>query len=154
MTELVRVEPIALLPTSGGCAVFLGDGKKVIVFHIDPAIGNSIHTVLSGNKSPRPLSHDLFSQILDAFGAKVQSLTVVRHESEIFFAELLIQAENELMERKVVRLDARPSDGIALAVRAEAPIYFVKGVWDVLEDKSQVLKALQSGDADALEGGL
>ena len=45
MSGLVRVEPVALLPTPAGCAVFLGDGKKVIVFYIDPAIGASINAV-------------------------------------------------------------------------------------------------------------
>ena len=56
----MRVEPVALLPTPAGCAVFLGDGKKVIVFHIDPAIGASINAVLAGTIPTRTLSHDLF----------------------------------------------------------------------------------------------
>ena len=54
MSGLVRVEPVALLPTPAGCAVFLGDGKKVIVFYIDPAIGASINAVLAWDNSPAP----------------------------------------------------------------------------------------------------
>ncbi len=56
MVDLVRVEPIALLPTQAGCAVFLGDGTKAIVFYIEPAIGASINAVLSGQVPPRPLT--------------------------------------------------------------------------------------------------
>ena len=82
MSGLVRVEPVALLPTPAGCAVFLGDGKKVIVFYIDPAIGASINAVLAGTIPPRPLSHDLFSQTLEAFGAEVLHTTIVKQEGE------------------------------------------------------------------------
>ena len=46
MPALVRVEPIALMPTPAGCAVFLGDGHKAIVFYIDLAIGASINAAI------------------------------------------------------------------------------------------------------------
>ncbi len=151
MSDLVRVEPIALLPTPSGCAVFLGDGKKVIVFYIDPAIGASINAVLSGAQPPRPLSHDLFAQTLEAFGAQVLHATIVRHEGEVFYARLVIQAENEIMEKKVVELDARPSDSIALAVRHKAPIFVLPEVWAGLEDMAQALEALRN-QADSPPG--
>ena len=140
----MRVEPVALLPTPAGCAVFLGDGKKVIVFYIDPAIGASINAVLAGTILPRPLSHDLFSQTLDAFGAEVLHTTIVKKEGEVFFARLIIKAENEIMEKKIVELDARPSDCLALAVRHEAPIFVVPDVWGKLEDMSETLDSLRS----------
>ena len=143
MSELIRVEPVALLPTPAGCAVFLGDGKKVIVFYIDPAIGASINAVLSETKPPRPLSHDLFAQTLEAFGAEVLHTTIVRKEGEVFFARLIIKAENEIMERKIVELDARPSDCLALAVRHSAPMFVMPGLWAELEDMSDALEKLR-----------
>lgn len=144
MSELVRVEPVALLPTQAGCAVFLGDGKKVIVFYIDPSIGASINAVLSGSKPPRPLTHDLFSQTLEAFGAEVKRVVIVRHEKDIFYARVFLVAENEVMEKKIVELDARPSDSIALAVRHRAPILVLPEVWEELEDVSAVLEDLRN----------
>ena len=69
MKDLVRVEPIALMPTPAGCAVFLGDGTKCIVFYIDPGIGASINASLSGQIPMRPLTHDLYLLTLQAFGA-------------------------------------------------------------------------------------
>jgi uncharacterized protein len=146
VSDLVRVEPVALLPTPAGCAVFLGDGKKVIVFYIDPSIGASINAVLSGAHPPRPLSHDLFAQTLDAFGAEVLHVTLVRHEDEVFYARLIIKAENEIMEKKIVELDARPSDSIALAVRHKAPIFVLPEVWEGLEDMTEALEALRNQD--------
>ncbi len=143
MKNHVRVEPVGLMPTSAGCAVFLGDGEKVIVFYIDPTIGASINAVMAGVKPPRPLTHDLFSQVLDAFGAKVDHMTIVRVEGEVFFARLFIVAENEIMERKIVEIDARPSDCLALSVRQNAPIYVLQDVWDELRDMSEVLEELR-----------
>jgi bifunctional DNase/RNase len=148
MKNHVRVEPVALMPTPAGCAVFLGDGEKVIVFYIEPAIGASINAVMSGVKPPRPLTHDLFSQVLEAFGGKMDHATIVKVEGEVFFARLFLVAENEVMDRKVVEIDARPSDCLALAVRHEAPIYVVQDVWDELRDMSDVLIELrEKGDA-------
>lgn len=144
MPDLVRVEPIALLPTQAGCAVFLGDGKKVIVFYIDPSIGAAINSVLTGAKPPRPLTHDLFTQTLEAFGAEVLHATIVNVEGEVFYSRLFIKAENEIMEKKIVELDARPSDCIAMAVRKNAPIFFAPTVWAELEDVSETLEELKA----------
>lgn len=150
--ELIQVEPIALLPTQAGCAVFLGDGKKSIVFYIEPAIGASINAVLSGQKPPRPLTHDLFMQVLRAFGARVTHVVISRVEEEVFYAHLHLTAENEIMEKKVIDADARPSDCIALAVRQDAPIMFVKSVWDQQPDMTHILEELrEEGMADEEE---
>lgn len=143
MPDLVRVEPIALLPTQAGCAVFLGDGAKAIVFYIDPAVGASINASLAGQLPARPLTHDLFMLALGAFGAKVSRAVIVRVESEVYYARLILEAENEIMERKIVELDARPSDCIAMSVRSGAPIFVVRDLWDTLEDMSGVLEEMR-----------
>lgn len=142
-SDTIRVEPVALMPTSAGCAVFLGDGEKVIVFYIEPATGASINAVMSGVKPPRPLTHDLFSQILEAFGAQVDRAVITKVEGEIFYARLFIVAENEIMERKVIEIDARPSDCLALAVRQNAPVFVMSETWDELRDMSNVLEDLR-----------
>jgi bifunctional DNase/RNase len=150
MSDLVRVEPIALLPTQAGCAVFLGDGKKAIVFYIDPGVGASINASLSGQLPPRPLTHDLYLFTLQAFGAKVSRAVIVRMENEIYYARLILEAENEIMERKIIELDARPSDCLALAVRCAAPFFVVRELWDSLEDMSAVLAEMRENQS---EGG-
>ena len=148
MADLVRVEPIALLPTPAGCAVFLGDGSKAIVFYIDLAIGAAINSALAGQTPPRPLTHDLFIDTLKAFGAKVSRAIIVALDSDIYYARLILEAETEIMERKIVELDARPSDCIALATRAQAPIYVFKELWDQLEDMSAVLEEMRKKGMD------
>ena len=108
VSDFVRVEPIALMPTQAGCAVFLGDGAKVIVFYIDPAVGAAINAQLAGQKPLRPMTHDLFIQALHGFGAKVLRMAIVAMDENIYYARLMLEACNEVMERKIVELDARP----------------------------------------------
>lgn len=146
MPDLVRVEPVALLPTQAGCAVFLGDGAKAIVFYIDPGVGASINASLSGQKPPRPLTHDLYLLTLQAFGAKVVRAVIVRMANEIYYARLILEAENEIMERKIIELDARPSDCLAVVVRCGAPFYVEKQLWESLEDMSGVLAEMREQD--------
>lgn len=148
MKELVRVEIIALMPTQAGCAVFLGDGSKAILFYIDPAVGLSINTVMSGQKTPRPLTHDLYMLTLEAFGGKVTRTIINKVDGDVFHARLILEAENEIMERKIIELDARPSDCLAIAARAEAPIYVTREVWDSLEDRQPLLDRMREGKPD------
>ena len=142
--DVVRVEPIALMPTQAGCAVFLGDGVKVIVFYVDPSIGASINMAMANQPAPRPLSHDLFTETLEAMGARMMRALIVKVEGEVYFSRLFLEAQNELMERKIIELDARPSDCIALAVRCGAPLYFLKDIWAKLEDMSGILAKMRA----------
>ncbi|MFM1559307.1 MAG: bifunctional nuclease family protein [Roseibacillus sp.] len=152
MSNLVRVSPVALLPTQAGCAVFLGNDEKSIVFYIEPAIGASINDALSDRQPPRPLTHDLFNDFLKAFGATVQRVLIVKVENDVFYARIFFEAENEIQEKMIVELDARPSDSIALAVRQQAPIFVVKEVWNNLKDMTSVLEELRDKGME-LEGG-
>ena len=140
MNKVVRVEPIALVPTEVGCAVFLGDGKKVIMFYVDPSIGDAINVAMGNDTAPRPLTHDLFSNYISAMGGRMMRALIVKFDKEIYYARLFIETTNELMQRKIIELDARPSDCIAMAVRSGAPIYFLKDVWEQGKDQSALLE--------------
>lgn len=144
MPELVEVQALALIPTQAGCGVFLGDGDKAIVIHIDPAIGATIHSYLNTHESARPLSYDLYRDTLTAFGGSVSRLIIISIKDEVYYARLFLEAENEIMERKVVELDCRPSDGIAIATCCGAPIYVLRQLWEQLEDQSVLLKQLEA----------
>lgn len=143
MDKVVRVEPVALMPTEIGCAVFLGDGKKVIMFYVDPSIGDAINVAMGNEPAQRPLTHDLFSSYISAMGGRMMRALIVKYDKEIYYARLFIETTNELMQRKIVELDARPSDCIAMAVRSGAPIYFLKEVWEQGKDMSDVLKEMR-----------
>jgi bifunctional DNase/RNase len=71
-------------------------------------------------------------------------------KSETYFARLILSAENELFEKKIIELDGRPSDCIALAIQQKAPLYVSREVWDEVEDRSDVLKQIEESEK---EGG-
>ncbi len=148
--SVVQVEVKNVLATSAGSAVFLGNADKVFVIYVDHSVGSAINMFLHGTPKPRPQTHDLFADVLTALGAHVERVVINDFTDTVFFARLIIVAENELEARKIIEIDARPSDSIALAVQAEAPIYVASHVWEAVEDMSIVLKKMQdaSGEKD------
>jgi bifunctional DNase/RNase len=127
--------------------VFLGNDEKVFVIYVDHSVGSAINMFLHGTPKPRPQTHDLFGDVLIALGAKVERIVINDFTDTVYFARLIIGAENEVQARKIVEIDARPSDSIALAVQANAPIFVAEHVWEAVEDMSTVLKKMEeSGD--------
>jgi len=149
---VVQVEVKNVLATSAGSAIFLGNDEKVFVIYVDHSVGSAINMFLHGTPKPRPQTHDLFADVLTALGAHVDRVVINDFTDTVFFARLIIIAENELDERKIVEIDARPSDSIALAVQAGAPIYVAHQVWESVEDMSIVLKKMQDANNEADEG--
>ena len=80
---------------------------------IGGAEATSIHHILGGQKPPRPLAHDLMRSVLDHCEARVSEARIVGLKDNTFFAELVVAAGS-----RTLRLDARPSDSIALALRS------------------------------------
>ncbi len=141
--NVVEVEVKNVLATSAGSAVFLGNDEKVFVIYVDHAVGSAINMFMHGTPKPRPQTHDLFADVLVALGAHVERVVINDFTDTVYYARLIIVAENELEEKKIVEIDARPSDSIALAVQAEAPILVAEHVWESVEDMSIVLKKMQ-----------
>jgi len=153
--SVILVHVKAIIPTSAGVAVFVGNDEKVFVIYVDPSVGSAINMFLSGTSKERPLTHDLMALVLAAVGAKVDRVIINDLKSGTYFGRLIITAENELQQRKIIELDARPSDCIALASQQKAPIYVSQEVWDEVEDMGEALQNMQrqqeepgSGEAD------
>jgi bifunctional DNase/RNase len=141
--QVIQIEIKAVLPTSGGCAVFLGNQDKCFVIYIDHSVGLAITMAMRHEPKERPQTHDLIGSILAGFGARIERVIINDFKAGVYFARLVIIAENELYERKIVEIDARPSDSIALAVAGRAPVYVTKSVWDEAEDMSGLLKKME-----------
>lgn len=84
----------------------------------------SIAMELQGVSPPRPMTHDLLKSAIEIFGGKLRKIIINDVKDGTFFA--LVEVENK--EGKVLNLDARPSDAIALAVRSHIPVYVSEGV--------------------------
>jgi len=151
--SVIPVQIKALIPTNVGVAVFLGNEDKIFVIYVDPGVGSAINMFLSGASKERPLTHDLMAMVLAAVGAKVERVIINDLKSGTYFGRLIITAENELQQKKIIELDARPSDCIALATQQKAPIYVGSDVWDEVEDMSDVLETMQREQQRGSSGG-
>jgi len=92
---------------------------------IGPAEADAIAVCLQGVTVPRPLTHDLLRSVIDTLGATVNSIIVCDLKNDTFFAKVILNVDGGQLE-----IDSRPSDALALAVRAEVPIYAEETVLD------------------------
>lgn len=138
----------AVLPLDGSFAVFLGNEEKTFVIYVDESVGSAISMFMRGVSKERPLTHDLLASVLLAFGAKVDRVIINNVQGSVFFARIIVSAENELHARKVIELDARPSDSLALALQQSAPIFVAKHVLDSVEDVTNTLAEIEKRSAE------
>jgi bifunctional DNase/RNase len=151
MNNQVReVQVKAVLPLEGSFAVFLGTDEKTFVIYVDEPVGTAISMFMRGISKERPLTHDLLASVLMAFGGKIERVVINDVNGSVFYARLIISAENELgSSRKVIELDTRPSDSIAMAVQQGAPVYVADKVWQAVEDVSEALEQIEKRNLDA-----
>ena len=140
---VVEVQIRAVAAMSGGCVVFLGNEDKVFVMFVDQSVGMAITMFMQGMKKERPLTHDLIANILRALGAKIERVIVNDLKRGTYFARLVLSAENESQQKKIIEIDARPSDCIAMATAQRAPIYVSLDVWDEVEDMTEEFRKMQ-----------
>jgi bifunctional DNase/RNase len=108
--DLVGKQPIVLLKTA--------EGNKFLPIWIGHPEAAAILMKLQSQAPPRPMTHDLLSDMLDQLGASIVRITVTELRENTFYAQITLQQDGGEIE-----IDSRPSDAIALAIRAEAPIF-------------------------------
>ena len=113
--DLVGKQPIVLLKTS--------DGNRYLPIWIGQPEAAAILMKLQGAATPRPMTHDLFAEVLEQLEAQVVRITVTELKDNTFYASITVQQNGTELE-----IDSRPSDAIALAVRADAPIFAASSV--------------------------
>ena len=105
--ELPASQPVVLLKEV--------DGTRYLPIWIGAVEASAIAFQQQGVTSARPLTHDLLRDVIDALGSPLQAVRITEIRDEVFYAELVFAGG--------VVVSARPSDAIALALRADTPIY-------------------------------
>jgi uncharacterized protein len=113
--DMVGKQPIVLLKTA--------DGNKFLPIWIGHPEAAAILMKLQGAATPRPLTHDLFTDILSQLEARVVRIAVTELRENTFYALITVAVDGTEIE-----IDSRPSDAIALAVRSGAPIFAAEAV--------------------------
>jgi bifunctional DNase/RNase len=123
----MEVRGLMVDPTSSNPIVVLRDleGQIFLPIWIGVFEANAIALRLEGVEPPRPMTHDLLNHLIDELEATVEAVVINDLREGTFFAQIHLQQGG-----RDVTVDARPSDAIALALRAEAAIYVVPDVLD------------------------
>jgi bifunctional DNase/RNase len=116
----VEIAHLGLDRTTNAPVVILRekDGTRLIPIWIGPAEASAIAMELQGVHPQRPMTHDLLKQVVTGLGGELRRVVVTAVRENTFYAVLHLHRGDE-----VIQVDARPSDGLALAVRAGAPIF-------------------------------
>lgn len=130
-TFRATVQPVELFgiqvdPESGAAALLLREEtgvRRVLPIFVAREDAVSIALAVSGEAAPRPSSHDLMTDFVHRIGAELEAVEVTDLEDDTFIASLTFRGPDG-----VLRLDGRPSDAIALAVRTDAPMYVAEAV--------------------------
>lgn len=150
----VTVLGITQLQGSGFPAVLLRHGNRVLLISIGLPEAGAIELGLLGEKTPRPMTHDLICNLLAGFGARVESVAVYKFENQTFFAYLNVEQldENGGLTQGL-RIDARPSDAIAIALRVNCPIFVNEAVMEEVGHDASLLEPLFDEKEENEEGG-
>ena len=142
---LMKVRGLVYDPHTNMYIVILNDeeNKEVLPIWIGKFEANAICFVLEGITPPRPMTHDLTKNILDTLNVKIISVVVNNLKDNTYYAKIHLLADGS-----EIVVDARPSDAIALALRANAPIFVTQEVLDKRnsENLDQWLKNLKPED--------
>ncbi len=138
----VNVQNLAFDRASNTPVVILREvgTDRVLPIWIGPGEASAIAMHLGGVSFQRPLTHDLLVSILGGLGGTLQRVLITRVEDSTYFAELIIDRDGDL-----ISVDARPSDSIAMALRAQARIFADDAL---LESASQALDIPGSDEPD------
>ena len=137
----MQIKGLMIDPVSNMPIIILKNkaGDAVLPIWVGIFEANAIAMQLENIVSPRPMTHDLLKNVIDQLQAQIRRIVITDLRDNTFFATILLQRDASELS-----IDARPSDAMALALRAEAPIFVEQSVLD----KSS---AGETGDAEETE---
>src|SRR5947199_6194322 len=140
---VIEVQVRDVFATSGGCALFIDNNEKLYIIYVDQTVGSAITMFMRHITKERPLTHDLMAHLMTALGAKVDRVIINDLKNATYYARVIIRVQNELQQKKIIELDGRPSDCIAMATQQKAPIYVSQDVLDEVDDMNNVFRKME-----------
>ena len=157
MKENVPARIRAVVGINAGHALFLEAPEKVFVIYVDEHMGRILADFAEDKRYPRPMTHDLFQHTLLGFGVTVRSVVIHDVRGDTFYARVVFRGQNEVLgTEKVVEVDARPSDALALALRSKCPMLVSRRVLEEVDDRTDAIvqyeremRERESGEGEA-----
>ncbi|MGD1992966.1 MAG: bifunctional nuclease family protein [Anaerolineae bacterium] len=125
------------------------DSDRYLMIWIGPFEAEAINIKLQDVDYPRPLTHDLMKNVIGTLGAEVEQIVVTDLRDDTFYARIILSVDGRYID-----IDARPSDAMALAVRAGAPIFVADEVMDeagVVPEKDLMAEGAVEDEASAFD---
>ncbi len=144
-SDVIPVQIRGILPANSGCAIFVGNEEKVFVIQVEHNMGVVIGMFMRDAPKERPLTHDLVATIFKGFGITVERAIITDLKNSTYFARLILQQTNEL-GRKLVEVDARPSDCLALVTAQKKPLFVTSTLFEQVEDMSKWLEEINENE--------
>jgi uncharacterized protein len=147
----MKIGMVVFDQSKGAAVITLVDetGQRTLPLLIGVPEALAIFRELNRYPSPRPMVYDLFKSVLDGLRVSIDRVVIDAFKDDTFYANIFLS-----LERAQVVTDARPSDAIALALKAQAPIYVADEVLDNAEAMGLTMTAQQEGGTDELEDWL
>ena len=141
----MRVVGVTLDPVTNVPIIILKDQKneRTLPIWIGIFEASAIAIKLEGIQTPRPLTHDLLRTVIEILNGKVSRVVIDDLKDNVFYAKIFIK-----LGRKTVKIDSRPSDAIALALRTQSPIYINEEV--IVKMQKEEVKPSRSEDVKTL----
>ena len=149
-SDVIPVEIRGILPANSGCAIFVGNDEKVFVIQVEHNMGAVIGMFLRDTPKERPLTHDLIASIFKGFNISVERAVITDLKNATYFARLVLQQQNEL-GRKILEIDARPSDCLALVTAQKRPLFVSSSLFGQVEDMSKWLEEINENGGSETE---
>jgi len=149
MTDMIEVVidsvRVSLMSPQRVVVLRQSDAERFVPIWVGPYEAEAITVALQEIEMIRPLTHDLLKNVFSTFNATIRRVEIVSLREEIFFGNIVAEANGEELN-----IDSRPSDAIALAVRAHVPIYVHQSVLDeagITPETDMKAEGSLSGDA-------
>ncbi|MEO0202094.1 MAG: bifunctional nuclease family protein [candidate division WOR-3 bacterium] len=142
----VEVENVIFIRNDEGDNSFLvllneKDGKRVLPINVGLFEAQAIARAKEGIKTERPLTHDLIINIFKELDVKIEKVIINDLIKDVFYARIIVRKDDKLLS-----IDARPSDSIAIAILANVPIFVSSSV---MERASQEIEEDENGGLEA-----
>lgn len=141
----VAIERVLGFRESAAAAVVLVHEKKRFLIFVGPAEGAAVQRELAGQRADRPATHDLLDYILKGFEIVVTKVVVSSIVNNVFCATITLdQVVQDGGPKNEVRIDARASDSIVVALKGKVPLFVTRRVLDAVEDATEHLAMLEA----------
>lgn len=127
--ELVPLTFNKIMQSPSYTVMILGTEKKRFAIYMEPSVGEHLQSYMINEQTPRPYTHELINSLLLGFEIKILQVVITDVEDTVYFARIFLE-QLEGDNRKIIEIDARPSDALPLALMNNIPLFCRREIFE------------------------